>query len=241
MQEGKALGGLRAWLSPSHISVVHLYPRISLHSFLSQLGFYSETCVHCCWHFTAGWAQQDTPRCSSLGVLLRSSQGWKQHGTNSLSVMSQEEMVLERLGSVNTNLRASDGGHTAANTEGSRACKCFTFKNIMADDFFTLFFNYRVSGKCLAFQGVLCRCGIFHNIFSNQFSILASHAITAISVWRAWGEYNLELFLHIFIFASSGDKKKDHKKSKCWRSENRNIDDQYLQWLHSMTQEDRLA
>lgn len=48
----------------------------------------------------------------------------------------------------------------------------------------------------------------FSYYFSNQVSILASHAIAAISVWRAWGEYNFGLFLHIFIFASSGAKKK---------------------------------
>lgn len=53
----------------------------------------------------------------------------------------------------------------------------------------------------------------FSYYFSNQFSILALHAITAISEWRAWGECNLGLFLHIFIFASSGAKKKDHKQA----------------------------
>lgn len=214
MQEGKSSGLAESLtLSPSHISVVHLYPRISPRSFLSQLGFYSETCVHCCWHFTAGWAQQDTPQCSSLGVLLRSSQGWKQHGTNSMSVMSQEEMVLERLGSVNTNLRASDGGHTAANTEGSRACKCFTFKNIMADDFFTLFFNYRVSGKCLAFQGVLCRCGIFHNIFPISFQSWL-HMLSQRSLCDVREEnITSSCFCTFSFLLAQVIRKKDHKKA----------------------------
>lgn len=41
----------------------------------------------------------------------------------------------------------------------------------------------------------------------------------AISVWHAWGKYILELLLQTFIFASSGDQKKEHKKTnvKGWK------------------------